>query len=141
MSQITRHAFRCKLLWGFIRAILLIGPIVGAFAYALSTGQIQQKNEIAFGVVFTFTLIISLLNILCKFHKKTPLWVFLFFCMWFIKNVYIVIIIIGTCTILDELIAELFYNYYKDLHKFNKNYDKRSEIEKRYKYTQENKEE
>ena len=137
MSSITRHARRCKLLWGLIRAVLLVGPIVGAFIYALTCGQIKTENTIVFGVIFAFIMLVCIINIICRFHLRFPGWLFIFFCMWLVKSVYVIIIIIGVCTILDEIIATPFYRHYKQQYKFNKAYDERQELDKRYNYIKE----
>lgn len=134
MSSITRHAHRCKLLWGLIRVFLLVGPIVGAFIYALTCGQIKKENTIVFGVIFAFIMFVCIINIICRFHLRFPGWLFIFFCMWLVKNVYVIIIIIGVCTIIDEIIATPFYRHYKEQYKFNKSYDDRQELDKRYNY-------
>ena len=141
MSSITRHAFRCKLLWGAIRTILLIGPIVGAFIYALTSGQVHETKRITLGVVFAFTLIICLVNMGCSFHLRTPGWAFIFFCLWLVDNVTVIILIVGSCTIADELIAAPIYKHYKELYKFNKQYDTRQELDKRYRFKEEHQEE
>ena len=134
MSEITKHAGRCKFLWGLIRAILLIGPLVGAFLYALSSGQIESKNTIIFGVAFAFIIFVSLINILCKFHSCIPGWAFIFFCIWLCNNIHIILIIIGVCSIVEEILAKPFYEHYKKLYEFNKEYDRRQEMEKRLEY-------
>jgi hypothetical protein len=105
---------------------------VGAFIYALATGQVRQENKMVLGVVFTFIFIISIFNILASFHKRTPGWIFIFFCIWLVENMIAIIIIIGVCTILDELIAEPMYKKYKARYVFNKEYDRRTFIENRY---------
>lgn len=134
MSPITRHAHRCKLLWGLIRVFLLVGPIVGAFIYALTCGQVKSENTIVFGVIFAFIMLVCLINIICRFHLRFPGWLFIFFCMWLVSNVYVVLIIIGVGTIIDEIVAAPFYKYYKRQYNFNKSYDKRQEMDKRFKY-------
>lgn len=141
MSPITKNAFRCKLLWGAIRTILLIGPIVGAFIYALASGQVHESRKTALGVVFAFTLIICLVNLCCSFHLRTPGWLFIFFCLWLVDNVAVIIIIVGCCTIADELIAAPIYKHYREAYKFNKQYDKRQELDKRYRFKEEHQEE
>ena len=141
MSDITKHAGRCKFLWGLIRAILLIGPLVGAFIYALSSGQVEVKHTIIFGVAFAFIIFVSLINILCKFHSCIPGWAFIFFCIWLVKNIAVILIIIGFCSIVEEIIAKPFYEHYKKEYEFNKQYDRRQEMDKRLAYAREHKNE
>lgn len=114
--------------------LLNIGPLLATLIYSLCTGVIQEHNKITLGIVFVFVLVLTITNLLAKWHLRTPLWVFLFALYWLLDQFLVVFLIIGICTIVDEIIVTPLHRYFKNNFKVNKAIDKRIEQEKRNKY-------
>lgn len=126
MSEITKSVKTKKNILGVISFLLNVGPLLGVLIYCFASGEIKTKEGgIALGLVFVFTLFISVVNVACKWHLRTPLWIMIFALIFIVSNLMVILFIIGGCTIIDELIISPLHKRYKEKYKINREIDKR----------------
>lgn len=127
MSKITKHYRRLKNIFLIVLIILSMAPLGVAFGLAISEGEIAMKTKLTIGVVFACVLMLTVINWVTRWHWRTPWWILIFVILFICKSktLNISLIVMGSCTMADEIIFTPLYRHFKDKFKFNKNYDKR----------------
>lgn len=124
MSDITKKNKKRYYLLKLISWALTIIPITVFLFMGMSTVDSEKKLILSF--ISVIAIILGVIMILTKVNlKRTIFWIVfiaLYYCM---SQLYILIIVMGGCTILDEIIIEPLEKHYKNKYKINKEIDKR----------------
>lgn len=129
MGYITKRYLVLKNIFFVLLIALNIGPLLGTLIYSLSNGDFEAKTKVTLSVIFIFVLFITIVNLISKWHLRTPMWVIIFILMYLLANLKPILLIIGICTIVDELLVTPLYKHFKEKYKWNKNYDIRVETD------------
>lgn len=129
MGYITKRYFILKNIFFVLLVALNIGPLIGTLIYSLVNGEFEPKTKVTLSVIFIFVLFITIINLISKWHLRTPMWVIIFILMYLLTNLQPILLIIGICTIVDELLVTPLYKHFREKYKWNKNYDIRVETD------------
>lgn len=134
MSTITKKARTGSIVFGLLSFLCFIGPIIATFIIALYDKAIETSEKTTLGVIFIFVVFVSVVNLIAKWHLRTPIWIMLFALYFITSNFIVELLIIGICTILDELIFTPLHKHYKNKFKINKEIDNQFEMRERQAY-------
>lgn len=119
----TKKYKKLALLYFFLCASCLFGPIIGFFIRAFVVGDAAQK--LSLGITFTAALVMFAVNIIMKSHLRSVIWVLLLGVFIVLKSYLTIILIFAITTFAEELVFSPLYRYYKSKAKINKEIDKR----------------
>lgn len=108
---------------GILSVVLTCFPIIFYMIKAFVEGTTVEK--VGLGLLTTAAIILTLINILCKMHLRSIMWIALIGIYICLENITTLLILIAITTILDELIITPLYKKYKNLYIINREIDKR----------------
>lgn len=129
MSSITSKYLAGKRILSIIHFILLIGPLAYFLTKGFIYGETVQKISIgltSFCVVLLYGLTLLIQETKRAGIRRSILWVTLLGLCLILTEIKVPIIIIATCSLLDELIIQPILNKVKELFTINKEFDKRN---------------
>ena len=108
-----------------LSVLATIFPVIFFVIKGLSDGTIGNTEKLSLGLCFMTALIMVLLGTVRKHNLRTPFFVILYGINVCLKDISLVILVIGICTALDEMIFSPLTNKYRDKYTVNKEIDKR----------------
>ena len=125
MAEKTKKLREWKCFWLIVSVLLTVAPIVFFFIAGLCDGSISVAKKFGLSSTIVVVLAISALGILRKHQFKCVIWVFLLAAYAFISKFGAVLITMGVCSILDEIVALPMYRRCKLRYNINKEIDER----------------
>lgn len=107
-----RSLRRTKYFLFFLSMLLSYGVMFSMIIYAIIIGSPTQRFSLGFIIIFS--LILLFVQWKSKHRCRSMLWLILCITYYILDNIYIWLIIICACTIIDELIVDPLYNYTKE---------------------------
>lgn len=123
MSDVTKSLHKKTVLFHFLSILLTFLPITIWFCIAIAKST--EVTRVTLGLSFCVAMILTLANTLLKYSIRSTVWILLIGIYVCIKNITPLLVIIATCTVIDEFIVHPLYKHYKNRYKINKEIDKR----------------
>lgn len=123
MSDVTTKLHKKTVFFHFLSILLTFLPIIIWFFIALAKST--EITRVTLGLSACIVMLLTLANLLLKYSIRSTIWILLIGIYACIKNITPLLIIIATCTVIDEFIVHPLYKYYKNRYKINKEIDKR----------------
>ena len=123
MSDVTKNLHKKTVFFHFLSILLTFLPITIWFCIALAKST--EVTRVTLGLSFCVAMILTMANLLLKYSIRSTVWILLIGIYVCIKNITPLLVIIATCTVIDEFIVHPLYKYYKNRYKINKEIDKR----------------
>ena len=82
-------------------------------------------SKVTLGVCFTTALILTIINVVFKYHMRSTIWILMIGLYVAVDNIIPLLIILAITTILDEFILTPLSRHYKSKYTINKEIDKR----------------
>ena len=82
-------------------------------------------SKVTLGVCFTTALILTIINVVFKYHMRSTIWILMIGLYVAVDNIIPLLIILAITTILDEFVLSPLSRYYKSKYTINKEIDKR----------------
>lgn len=82
-------------------------------------------SKVTLGVCFTTALILTIINVVFKYHMRSTIWILIIGLYVAVDNIIPLLIILAITTILDEFILTPLSRHYKTKYTINKEIDKR----------------
>ena len=82
-------------------------------------------SKVTLGVCFTTALILTIINVVFKYHMRSTIWILMIGLYVSVDNIIPLLIILAITTILDEFILTPLSRHYKSKYTINKEIDKR----------------
>ena len=82
-------------------------------------------SKVTLGVCFTTALILTIINVVFKYHMRSTIWILMIGLYVAVDNIIPLLIILAITTILDEFILTPLSRHYKAKYTINKEIDKR----------------
>lgn len=82
-------------------------------------------GKITLGVFFTTALILTIINVVFKYHMRSTIWILMIGLYEAVVNIIPLLIILAMATIIDEFILSPLSRHYKTKYTINKEIDKR----------------
>lgn len=123
MSEVTRKYQRLYLLFFSLSMMILTVPVVVYVIIAFVQGEVHEK--LTLGTTVVIALILTVINMLCKFHIRSILWIVVLGIYFCIDNILPLLLMVAIGTILDEFVLTPLYKKYKAKATINKEIDKR----------------
>lgn len=126
MDKSTTHKYKVGyIITSVIDWLLVLLPPIVFMIIGFATAETTRK--IVLGVFFFAAVGFGALSIILKLKLKCVIWIFLIGLTIGLNNVMVIVLTIGICTIVDELVIEPAKKYYKSKYTINKEIDKRIE--------------
>ena len=84
-----------------------------------------QGSKVTLGVCFTTALILTIINVVFKYHMRSTIWILMIGLYVAVDNIIPLLIILAITTILDEFILTPLSRHYKAKYTINKEIDER----------------
>ena len=123
MSEVTRKYQRLYILFFSLSLLILTAPVVVYVIIGFVNGEVTEK--LTLGATVAIACILTVINILCKFHIRSILWIVVLGIYFCIDNILPLLLMVAIGTILDEFILTPLYKKYKSKAAINKEIDKR----------------
>lgn len=121
MSKRTRHFFIGKLITGIISFLLSWGLMIVFLIIGFATGNNSQS--FALGITGLAGAVLAFVSNIAKKHWISPLIILMFGLYIVMEHFSVVLIVIGICIIVDEIIAHPLHAYFKNKYTINKEID------------------
>lgn len=121
-KKVRKKYWTCRIL-SFITTIL---PLLVFVVMGFANNEIHTGSKVFLGSTLICALILVLVNILKKYHLRSPLFLILLGIYYALGNILSLIVIISIGVVLDEFIFHPLAIKYKDELVANKVYDKRT---------------
>ena len=82
-------------------------------------------SKVTLGVCFTTALILTIINVVFKYHMRSTIWILMIGLYVAVDNIIPLLIILAITTIIDEFILTPLAKHYREKYKINKEIDKR----------------
>ena len=82
-------------------------------------------SKVTLGVCFTTALILTIINVVFKYHMRSTIWILMIGLYVAVDNIIPLLIILAITTILDEFILTPLSRHYKAKYTINKEIDQR----------------
>ena len=82
-------------------------------------------SKVTLGVCFTTALILTIINVVFKYHMRSTIWILMIGLYVAVDNIIPLLIILAITTILDEFVLTPLSRHYKSKYTINKEIDKR----------------
>ena len=82
-------------------------------------------SKVTLGVCFTTALILTIINVVFKYHMRSTIWILMIGLYVAVDNIIPLLIILAITTILDEFILTPLSRHYKAKYTINKEIDNR----------------
>lgn len=103
--------------------LLTFGPLLGYLIYGFIVAE--PKEKIGLSAVTICAIVLGAISAICKLNLRSTLWVLLLGLYWALGTLLEPLIIIASCTILNEFVVEPLNKSYKAKLITNKEIDKR----------------
>lgn len=123
MSQTTLTLKKRTITLHILSWLLTFLPITIWLCIALAKSNDITKT--ALGISITVAALLTMVNLLLKYSIRSTVWILLIGIYVALKDITPLLIIIATCTILDEFIVHPLYKHYKERYHINREIDKR----------------
>jgi hypothetical protein len=125
MNKATVKYKRLKIVCELTSFLLLFGPLMYYLINSLVFGSLEtHQTFILFSGTFT-CLILSALNVFLNVFNRSRIWVLLITACLVIPKVSTLIIVMGICTIVEELVVKPLHRHFTDKYIINKEIDRR----------------
>ena len=123
-SEFT-HKIKTKLFWlRFVLALVLITPIFYFFVSCLASGA-ESWKKVSLVISAMVSLGFIALNLVLKFHLRSPLFLMLIGIHLIMNNVMVLLILLFASSVLDEFFLDPWIKHLKTQLIANKEIDKR----------------
>ena len=123
MSKKTKEYKRKYRFCQFASFSLLVLPVAIFSVIGFSQGTPTEKTSLAVGV--TLAMIFAAANAAFKLAPRSAIWILIMSMTIAIQKIQNVIIVTGTCVIIEECVTSKLETYYKDKFKINREIDDR----------------
>ena len=120
----TNKYKKLYILFAILSLLCFIGPALFFTAQAFIAGT-AVASKIALSSTVLIVVILSIVAAANKIAMRSRLWILLIGLFICLDSVIVIVLTIGICQILDELIFTPLKNYYKTKYTINKEIDKR----------------
>lgn len=123
MTEVTKK-YKKRAKWlQFISVSLLIVPLLVYAIMGFINGNIGEK--VTLGMTLIVCLILVLVNAVFKYHIRSTIWIMLLGIQICLSNITSLLVVIASCTMLDEFIITPLAKKYKQKYIINNEIDKR----------------
>lgn len=119
----TKKNRRLSRLFGFLSFICVSLPILIFLVLAFVNGSVASQTTL--GITFIIAIILTLINVIFKYHLRCTLWILLLGIYASLGNILNLLIIMAITTCLDEFAFTPLHIHYKNKYIINKEIDKR----------------
>lgn len=124
-SKKTKSSKFKYILCKMISFCLTVMPLLIYIVIGLINGDVYKSEKIVLGFSCIVALILTIVNVLLKYHLRSPLFILLLGLYYAIDNILPLLLIICVGIVLDELVFTPFTKKYKQLYVINKEIDER----------------
>lgn len=123
MTEVTKKYKNLKTIFTIISIGLNVLPILIYAVLGFINGEVHQK--LTLGCMVTLALLFVAINVIFKYNIRSTLWVLLIGIHSCINNIVPLLMIMASCTIIDEFIISPKRKKYLNLQTINQEIDKR----------------
>ena len=124
-SSVTKKYSSLYKLFLSLSIICTIAPVVVYAVIGFVDGTVKEK--LTLGICLIVAIILTVINLVFKFHMRSTLWIVVLGIYFCIDNIMPLLLIVAITTIMDEFVFTPLYKSYKSKAKINKEIDKRLE--------------
>lgn len=106
-----------------LSVIMTLIPLIVYTIKGFSEGATSSK--VTLGVCVTTALILTIINIVFKYHMRSTIWILMIGLYVAVDNIVPLLIILAITTIIDEFLLTPLSRHYKSKYSINKEIDKR----------------
>ena len=121
----TKKYKRLKNLFQILSFLVTVAPLIVYVIIGFANGDIHTNKKIFLGFTLITAFILVLINVLFKFHLRSPLFIIILGIYFALNKILNLLIIISIGTVLDEFIFQPLAKNYKQKYIINKEIDKR----------------
>jgi hypothetical protein len=121
----TKRYKRLSFLFSLLSFLCVWGPAIYFLVEAWFTGKLQGKDAITLGSTALVAIILCLVSFIFKYHWRTPVVIILMGLYFLAENFACILLVVGICIILDELLFTPLHKKFKGLYTINREIDKR----------------
>ena len=114
-----------KNLFQILSFLVTVAPLIVYAIIGFANGDIHTNKKIFLGFTLIMAFILVLINVLFKFHLRSPLFIIILGIYFALNKILNLLIIISVGTVLDEFIFQPLTKTYKQKYIINKEIDKR----------------
>lgn len=122
-SQITKKYSNISIALFWISIIITVAPIIIYAIIGFTNGDIKEK--VTLGITLIVAIILTVINLLFKYHIRSILWIMVLGVYFCIDNIMPLLITVAISTIVDEFILQPLHKHYKAKAKINYEIDQR----------------
>lgn len=122
-SDITKKYSTISIVLFWLSLIVTLAPVLIYAGIGFYNGEIKEK--ITLGVCLMIAIILTVINLLFKYHIRSTVWILVLGIYFCIDNIMPLLITVAVCTILDEFVLQPLHKHYKLKAKINKEIDQR----------------
>lgn len=127
MTNETKKYKKRKNIFKALSFLVTILPIIIYIIIGFTSGEIHAGDKLFLGFSVVVSILLVLINILCKYHLRSPLFVLILGIYIVLKEITPLLIIVSIGVILDEFLFSPLANSNKNKYIINKEIDKRGE--------------
>ena len=106
-----------------LSVLMTLIPLIVYTIKGFSEGTTSSK--VTLGVCFTTALILTIINVVFKYHMRSTIWILMIGLYVAVDNIVPLLIILAITTIIDEFILTPLAKRYRSKYSINKEIDKR----------------
>lgn len=120
----TRKYKRLSLLFNTLSILSVVAPLIVFIIIGYSTGVPAKK--VTMSLMIVLSLFLCGMNVVFKLGFRSTIWIILIGLCGVLEKVELTIIILGICSLADELCFSPLHRHYKNKYTINKEIDKRT---------------
>lgn len=124
-TDITKKYKRLKIFFQILSLLVTVAPIVVYTIIGFADGDIYTGKKVFLGFTLVTAIILVAVNILFKFHLRSPLFLMILGIYVALDKVLPLLIIISSGIVIDEFIFQPLVKSFKNKYQINKEIDKR----------------
>lgn len=124
-TQTTKKYKRLKIFFQILSLLVTVAPIIVYTIIGFANGDIYTGKKVFLGFTLITAIILVVINVLFKYHLRSPLFLMILGIYVAIDKVLPLMIIASTGIVLDEFIFQPLIKSFKNKYQINKEIDKR----------------
>lgn len=125
MSELTKKYQKRTIIFKALSIIVCLTPLIVAVIGSYGSINVVNSRKIQLTGCIIIALTLWLINVLCKYKLRSPIFIILFGVGRCIGSINGLLILTSICVIVDEFILEPLYKYNKNKYTINKEIDAR----------------
>ena len=121
----TKKYKRLKILFQILSFLVTVAPLIVYVIIGFTNDEIYTGKKVFLGFTLITAFILVLINVLFKFHLRSPLFIIILGIYFALNKILTLLIIISIGIVLDEFIFQPLIKKYREKYIINNEIDKR----------------